>query len=109
MTMKSPDSLPIFRDTHSVFLNDGFRYRVLSLHVEGSFFQYAEDTQLLMSGLKDDVRGLSSRIERSLQSLSFWFSSNTLNPRTDGGPGHLSTDGGGADNRPPGDLENEAS
>ena len=24
-----------------------------------------------------------------------------LNPRTDGGPGHLSTDGGGADNRPP--------
>ena len=34
-----------------------------------------------------------------------------FNPRTDGGPGHLSTDGdGGADNRPPpGDLENEAS
>ena len=33
-----------------------------------------------------------------------------FNPRTDGGPGHLSTDGG-ADNRPPppGDLENEAS
>ena len=24
-----------------------------------------------------------------------------INPRTDGGPGHLSTDGGGADNRPP--------
>ena len=24
-----------------------------------------------------------------------------VNPRTDGGPGHLSTDGGGADNRPP--------
>ena len=32
-----------------------------------------------------------------------------INPRTDAGPGHLSTDGGGADNRPPGDLENEAS
>ena len=32
-----------------------------------------------------------------------------LNPRTDGGTGHLSTDGGGADNRPPWDLENEAS
>ena len=31
-----------------------------------------------------------------------------FNPRTDGGPGHLSTDGG-ADNRPLGDLENEAS
>ena len=30
----------------------------------------------------------------------------TLNPLTDGGPGHLSTDGGGADDRPPGDLEN---
>ena len=31
-----------------------------------------------------------------------------INPRTDEGPGHLSTDGG-ADNRPPpGDLENEA-
>ena len=26
---------------------------------------------------------------------------NILNPRTDGGPGHLSTDGGGADNCPP--------
>ena len=26
---------------------------------------------------------------------------NRLNPRTDGGPGHLSTDGGGADNRLP--------
>ena len=24
-----------------------------------------------------------------------------VNPRTDGGSGHLSTDGGGADNRPP--------
>ena len=31
-----------------------------------------------------------------------------LNPRTNGGPGHLSTDGG-ADNRPPRDIENEAS
>ena len=26
---------------------------------------------------------------------------HNVNPRTDGGPGHLSTDGGGADNRPP--------
>ena len=32
-----------------------------------------------------------------------------LNPRTDGGPGHLSTDGGGRITAPPGDLENEAS
>ena len=41
--------------------------------------------------------------------LSSGFPKDTVNPRTDGGLGHLSTDGGGADNRPQGDLKNEAS
>ena len=58
----------------TIFAND------LSLHAEGALvFQYADETQLLVSGPKDDVSGLTSRMERSLESLSFWFSSHALN------------------------------
>ena len=41
-------------------------------------WSYADDTQLLVSGPKDDLRGLTSRMERSLQSLSRWFNSHAL-------------------------------
>ena len=45
----------------TIFAND------LSLHAEGAtVFQYADDTQLLVSGPKDDLRGPTSRMERSL-------------------------------------------
>ena len=57
----------------TIFAND------LSLHAEGALvFQYADDTQLLVSGPKHDLRGLTSRMECSLASLSHWFRSNSL-------------------------------
>ena len=57
----------------TVFSND------LSLHAEGALvYQYADDTQVLVSGPKDDLRGLTSRMERSLESLSRWFISHAL-------------------------------
>ena len=57
----------------TIFAND------LSLHAEGAaVFQYADDTQVLVSGPKDDLRGLTSRMERSLETLSCWFNSHAL-------------------------------
>ena len=41
-------------------------------------FQYADDTQLLVSGPKNNVRGLISRMEASLETLNKWFHSNAL-------------------------------
>ena len=57
----------------TLFAND------ISLHSESaSVFQYADDTQVLVSGPKDDLRGLTSRMETSLDSLSNWFRSHRL-------------------------------
>ena len=93
--------------TQSVSLNDGSRCRVLSrplannmgifqgsvlgpllftifsndlaLHSDGALvFQYADDTQVLVSGPKGDPRGLASRMEAALFSLNNWFLSNKL-------------------------------
>ena len=41
-------------------------------------FQYADDTQVLVSGKKADLGGLISRLEESLASLSRWFRGNTF-------------------------------
>ena len=41
-------------------------------------FQYADDTQILVSGPRNDLRGLTSRMEASLSSLNVWFSSHAL-------------------------------
>ena len=41
-------------------------------------FQYADDTQLLISGPPSDFRGLISQMEKSLASLNDWFSVNAL-------------------------------
>ena len=50
----------------------------LSLHAEGAaVFQYADDSQVLVSGPKDNLKGLTSRMKRSLESLSRWFYSHT--------------------------------
>ena len=57
----------------TIFSND------LSLHSEGALiFQYADDTQVLVSGPKDDPRDLTSRMETSLATLYNWFQSHHL-------------------------------
>ena len=46
----------------------------LSLYAgDAAVFQYADDTQLLVSSKTDDFRSLISRMEASLASLSDWF------------------------------------
>ena len=40
--------------------------------------QYADDTQVLVSGGKDDITALVSRMESSLASLDVWFRANSL-------------------------------
>ena len=57
----------------TVFSND------LSLYAgDAEVFQYADDTQLLVSGSRNDLRGLISRMEASLASLNDWFCTNAL-------------------------------
>ena len=41
-------------------------------------FQYADDTQVLVSGSARDLEVLISRMEDSLASLNDWFSANAL-------------------------------
>ena len=40
--------------------------------------QYADDTQVLVSGGRDDITALVSRMESSLASLDVWFRANSL-------------------------------
>ena len=57
----------------TIFSND------LSLFAKDAHvFQYADDTQVLVSGSKGDLGGLISRMEASLASLSYWFCSHAL-------------------------------
>ena len=57
----------------TIFAND------LSLYTgDAVAFQYADDTQILVSGPRNDLRGLTSRMEASLSSLNIWFSSHAL-------------------------------
>ena len=61
----------------TLFSND------LSLFSESAkVFQYADDTQVLVSGPKGDLGGLISRMEASLSSLSGWFHSHALKVNT---------------------------
>ena len=61
----------------TVFSND------LSLHTgKAEAFQYADDTQLLVSGPRNDIRQLVSRMEASLASLNAWFCANALKVNT---------------------------
>ena len=93
--------------TQSVSLNDGSRGRVLSRPLpndmgvfqssalgpllftvfsnnlflyagEAEVFQYADDTQVLVSGPASDLGFLISRMEASLASLNDWFSTHAL-------------------------------
>ena len=57
----------------SVFSND------LVLHSRGaSIFQYADDTQVLISGRKQDIHSLITKMEQTLSALSEWFSSHSM-------------------------------
>ena len=93
--------------TQSVSLNDGSGRRVLSQALPNNMgvfqgsalgpllftifsnnlslyagdaivFQYADDTQVMLSGPAGDLRVLISRMEDSLASLNDWFSANAL-------------------------------
>ena len=51
----------------------------LSLYAgDATVFQYADDTQVLVSGRADDLRSLISRMEASLASISDWFCLHAL-------------------------------
>ena len=57
----------------TVFVND------LSLFSEGALVvQYADDTQVMISGRKSELPNLVSRMECSLASLDVWFRANAL-------------------------------
>ena len=61
----------------TVFSND------LSLHAgDAAVFQYADDTQILVSGPQNDLARLISRMEASLTSLDSWFCANALKVNT---------------------------
>ena len=51
----------------------------LSLYAEDAVtVQYADDTQILLSGPRNDLGALISRMEASLVSLNAWFNANAL-------------------------------
>ena len=57
----------------TVFAND------LSLHApEACIVQYADDTQVLVSGRKSDLGSTVIRLEVTLDALSDWFAANGL-------------------------------
>ena len=57
----------------SIFAND------MCLHVpDVTIVQFADDTQLLVSGKKADLAGLISRMERAPSNLYAWFCSNDM-------------------------------
>ena len=74
-----PNTMGVFQGSalgpllFTVFSND------LSLYAgDASVFQYADDTQVLVSGPRGDLRGLIARMEASLSSLNNWFNAHAL-------------------------------
>ena len=74
-----PNTMGVFQGSalgpllFTVFSND------LSLHAGDSVtFQYADDTQVLVSGPAGDLGSLISRMEASLASLNDWFGAHAL-------------------------------
>ena len=62
----------------SVFANDVSLYAA-----DARVLQYADDTQVLVSGKKSELPELISRMESSLASLNQWFSANALKVNAD--------------------------
>ena len=74
-----PNSIGVFQGSslgpllYCVFAND------LSLFAEDAVVvQYADDTQILVSGKKSEIQKVVSRMERALCSLDNWFRANGL-------------------------------
>ena len=74
-----PNGIGVFQGSalspllYSIFAND------LSLHAEDAVvIQYADDTQLLISGRKSELRDVVLRMERTLASLDAWFCDSGL-------------------------------
>ena len=57
----------------TVFAND-----LLIYTGDAVALQYADDTQILVSGPRNDFRGLISRMEASFASLNAWFSAHAM-------------------------------
>ena len=79
VSLPLPNTMGVFQGSalgpllFSVFAND------LSLYAaDAKVLQYADDTQLLVSGKKSELPELISRMENSLASLNQWFSANAL-------------------------------
>lgn len=76
---KLPNSVGVFQGSalgplmYSIFAND------LSLFAnDASVVQYADDTQILVSGKKTQFQNVVSHMERVLASLDLWFRGNCL-------------------------------
>ena len=74
-----PNNMGVFQGSalgpllFSVFAND------LSLHAaDAKVLQYADDTQVIVSGKKSELPALISNMENSLASLDKWFCANAL-------------------------------
>ena len=79
-TSKSlPNNIGVFQGSslgpllYNIFSND------LSLFAnEADVFQYADDTQVIVSGKKSDIQNLITNMELALASLDGWFRANSL-------------------------------
>ena len=74
-----PNNIGVFQGSalgpllYCIFAND------LSLFAEGAVIvQYADDTQILVSGKKSDIHNVVYRMEQTLASLDSWFRFNGL-------------------------------
>ena len=74
-----PNTMGVFQGSalgpllFTVFAND------MSLYAEGAkVMQYADDTQVIVSGKKSELPALISKMENSLASLEIWFRANAL-------------------------------
>ena len=72
-----PNNIGVFQGSalgpllYCVFAND------ISLFVEDAVVvQYADDTQILVSGAKSDLNEVITKMERALASLDIWFRAN---------------------------------
>ena len=53
-------------------------YTVFANALDAHVIQYADDTQILVSGSKDSISALVSRMDSSLTSLDVWCRANSL-------------------------------